>query len=102
MIDFFPHPGCQVVRGWIILQIKLRPHNQMHDFLVNTVWPVIINNFQVALQKIVSKRELFNGLRIQLGSLNGFAFLGVRSLHCNRFSTTKFITDPYSFLSLKA
>lgn len=47
IVDLPPGFGGQVVRCWVIFQIKLRPDNKVNDSLVHTIWPIIVEDLDI-------------------------------------------------------
>lgn len=42
IIDLTPSFWRQVIRGWIIFKIEFGPNDQMYDFLVDSIRPVVV------------------------------------------------------------
>ena len=43
-------PSChvgQIIYGGVVFEIKLGPYDKVHDILVNTIWPVIVEDLDV-------------------------------------------------------
>ena len=37
----------QVIRRWIILEVELGPNNEMNNLLIDTIWPIIVQDLDV-------------------------------------------------------
>ena len=46
-VNLCSHLRRQIIRCGVIFQVKFRPDNQVYYFLVDTVWPVIIDDLEV-------------------------------------------------------
>lgn len=46
-IDLLVRFGCRVACFCVVFKLKLSPYHQVHDFVVDTVWPVVIQNLNV-------------------------------------------------------
>lgn len=47
LIDLTPGCWSEVVPAGIFVQIEFRPYHQMHNRLVDPIWPVIIKDLDI-------------------------------------------------------
>ena len=51
VIDILPRFRSQVICRWIVLEVELRPNDQVHDLLVDTVRPIIVEDLDVGYRR---------------------------------------------------
>lgn len=52
IIDLLPRLRRQIIRGRIIFQLELGPHNKMHNALLDPIRPVIVQDPDVLCRKL--------------------------------------------------
>ena len=83
-INLSPHSRCQIVLLLVVLKLKFCPDNEMDNFLVDTIGPVIVEDRDVILI-YYSNTENPNGERIYSPGSSKGAALGFISVHLRRF-----------------
>ena len=54
VVDFLSHGSRQLACGRVVFELKFGPDDQMDDFRVNPIRPIIVQDFQVDCKAIMS------------------------------------------------